>query len=259
MKSIIDAHIHLDLYSAEERSSLLQGLDKTSTEALICVSNNYESAKKICKLAKQDRRIKPGVGYHPEQELPTDMEKEALFHYINKHHKKITAIGEVGLPYYTRKKNPEVSLTPYIELLEDFVKIAADLDKPIVLHAIYEDAPLVCDLLEKHRTQAAHFHWFKGDTKTVERMVSNGYYISITPDCLYEQEIRELVHTYPLEQMMVETDGPWPFKGPFQHQLTHPEMIHASIAEIAKLKGRDLGQVYDKLYANTVKFYRLLL
>ncbi|MCG1027995.1 TatD family hydrolase [Virgibacillus halodenitrificans] len=259
MKSIIDAHIHLDLYSAEERSSLLQGLDKTSTEALICVSNNYESAKKICKWAKQDRRIKPGVGYHPEQELPTDTEKEALFHYIKKHHKEITTIGEVGLPYYSRKKKPEVSLTPYVEILEDFVKIAADLDKPIVLHAVYEDAPLVCDLLEKHRIQAAHFHWFKGDTKTVERMISNGYYISITPDCLYEQEIRELVHTYPLEQMMVETDGPWPFKGPFQHQLTHPKMIHASIAEIAQIKGQNLGEVYDKLYENTLKFYRLLL
>ncbi|AIF42460.1 TatD family hydrolase [Virgibacillus sp. SK37] len=259
MKSIIDAHIHFDLYSSEERSRLMQELEEAKTEALICVSNDYESAKKIHKWAKQDRRIKPAVGYHPEQQLPSDKEKEALFDFIRKHHKELTAIGEVGLPYYTRKKYPEISLTPYLELLEDFIKIAANLDKPIVLHAVYEDAPLVCDLLEKHSVNAAHFHWFKGDPKTVKRMISNGYYISITPDCLYEQEIRKLILNYPLEQMMVETDGPWSFKGPFQQQMTHPKMIHTSIAEIAKLKGQDLGQVYDKLYNNTVNFYRLLL
>ena len=75
----------------------------------------------------------------------------------------------------------------------------------------------------------AHFHWFKGDQKTITRMIENGYFISVTPDVCYEKEIRDLVSIYPLEKMMVETDGPWPFEGPFQGQITHPSMIHQSI------------------------------
>ena len=38
--------------------------------------------------------------------------------------------------------------------------------------------------------------------------------------------------------MMVETDGPWPFEGPFQDKLTHPSMIHHSIQTITNIKRR---------------------
>ena len=34
---------------------------------------------------------------------------------------------------------------------------------------IYEDAPLVCDILEKFNIKKAHFHWFKGDEKTITK------------------------------------------------------------------------------------------
>lgn len=113
----------------------------------------------------------------------------------------------MGLPYYSRQEQ-ELSLEPYLELLEMFIVRAKKWGKPIVLHAVFEDAKLVCDLLEKHSIRKVHFYWFKGDEKTIERMIRNDYYISVTPDVLYEKEIEELVKKYPLEQMMVETDGP---------------------------------------------------
>ena len=78
---------------------------------------------------------------------------------------------------------------------------------PIVLHAVYEDADIVCDLLEKYKVSRAHFHWFKGSDETMKRMMRNGYYISITPDVLHKEKIRKIVSYYPLEYMMVETDG----------------------------------------------------
>ena len=36
---------------------------------------------------------------------------------------------------------------------------------------------------------------------------------------------------------MVETDGPWPFEGPFRGEETHPHMIHAVIEQIAAAEG----------------------
>lgn len=56
------------------------------------------------------------------------------------------------------------------------------------------------------------FIGFKGSETTMERMMRNGYYISITPDVLHKEKIRKIVSYYPLEYMMVETDGPWDFK-----------------------------------------------
>ena len=86
-------------------------------------------------------------------------------------------------------------------------------------------------------------------------MMENGYYISFTPDLLYEDEIQKIARNYPLSQIMVETDGPWPFEGPFQGKLTHPKMIHETIATLAQLKRYPIEKVYKTIYENTKQFY----
>src|SRR5690606_40195140 len=89
------------------------------------------------------------------------------------------AVTEIGLPYYvkTEQKLTSFQYNQYIKLLEKFIKLAKEWEKPIVLHAVYEDAPIVCELLEKYFVTKAHFHWFKGDHKTVERLIQNRYHI----------------------------------------------------------------------------------
>src|SRR5699024_5291119 len=255
MHPIIDAHIHLDLYDQQERRLILNDLEHYNIEALISVSKDIRSAEMNVRLAEKHQAVRAAVGFHPEQSLPNINEMTRLERLIENDHDKLVAIGEVGLPYYTRQKNPRLSIEPYIEIVEHFIRIAKAYDLPIALHAIYEDANLICSLLEKHSLQDAHFHWFKGDQRTMERMIRNGYFISITTDVLYEPEIRQIVQVYPLSQMMVETDGPWAFKGPFKQQMTHPKMIHYTINEIAHLKGVNRHYVYEQIYEQTRSFY----
>ncbi len=251
---IIDAHIHLDHYNMEEIEHILYKDD--ALDALITVSYDLDSCKQNLSLALGHPKLKPAFGWHPEQELITDHEFAELIDWMTRHQQEMIAVGEVGLPYYLHKENP-FPIEGYIQILETFITFAKTIQKPIILHAVYEDASLVCDLLEKHSMKKAHFHWFKGDQKTITRMINNGYFISVTPDVCYEKEIRDLVNFYPLEQLMVETDGPWPFEGPFQGRLTHPSMIHESIKMIADIKKLPLNIVYNQLYKNTKAFYEL--
>ena len=253
MKSIIDTHIHFDQYKLPERRRILRDMDEYKIDYLISVSTNFSSAKANLALYEKDARIKPAFGYHPEQELPTDSELADLFHFIEKNHTKMVAIGEVGLPYYSEVKNKD----GYIELLEEFFKLAKKLDKPVALHAIYEDAPTVINLLEKYSIEKAHYHWFKGDPKTLQQMAQNGYFISFTPDILYEEDIQIIAKSYPITQVMVETDGPWPFDGPFKNKMTHPNMIHKTIDYISKIKSLTTDEMYEQLYKNTSYFYSL--
>lgn len=255
--SLIDAHTHLDLYEKEEREKILKELDLYSVEALITVSFHLQSSKQNLAFAKGDGRIKAAAGFHPEQELPSDSEVEELLAFIRKNHKDLVAIGEVGLPYYKMKEDPSLVLAPYIELLERFIIESNRLNKPIILHGVYDHAPIICDLLEKHSISKAHFHWFKGDSKTIERMIRNGYLVSVTPDVRYEKEIQQLVRDYPIEGLMVETDGPWRFEGVFLERMTHPGMMHRSIEKVAELKSMSEAAVYKQLVKNTTEFYGL--
>ena len=128
-------------------------------------------------------------------------------------------------------------------------------NKPVVLHAVYEDAELVCDMLERHGLTRAHFHWFKGAEHTVRRMADRGYYISFTPDILYERDIQELAGVYPADLVMAETDGPWPFEGPFSGRLTRPAMVGHVAAAWAGIHGIAPEEAAAAFYRNTRRFY----
>ncbi|WP_438351911.1 TatD family hydrolase [Paenibacillus sp. FA6] len=256
---IIDAHIHLDSYSGEQPLHLAE-LSNDGVSGVIAVSMNLQSSIRNLEIARlHPTLVHPAFGFHPEQQLPTSEEVAELLSWMKDHHHDMIAVGEVGLPYYSQLEAKETGQsfdqTPYIVLLEQFISFAAIYDKPIILHAVYEDAITACNLLEKHGVTRAHFHWFKGSADTVERMANNGYFISFTPDILYEAEIQELARLYPKEQVMAETDGPWPFEGPFSGQMTHPRMVSDVIETWSQIHDISVDAARKIIHSNTQRFY----
>lgn len=248
----IDSHIHVDQYEGEEKHRLLIDVENgKEIQGLIAVSMNYQSCLETLSLAKRYSFVHPAIGFHPEQPIHKE-ECEKIYKLIEDHVEEIVAIGEVGLPYYLRKEDEHVAINSYISVLQQFVELASKYDLPIILHAVYEDADIVCDLLEKYKVSRAHFHWFKGSEATMKRMMRNGYYISITPDVLYKEKIKKVVSYYPLEYMMVETDGPWEFQ---DDVMTHPSMIREVLKEISVIKNISVDKVAETIYENTIQFY----
>lgn len=258
-----DAHIHLEQYDERQREQLIAKAKAVGIKHIVAVSMDLASSQATYALARQyGQLIMPAYGFHPEQPMLSTEAEDQLIQWIRARAAsgERFAIGEVGLPYYRGleflERGEQLDKQPYIELLERFIVLAKELDRPIVLHAVYEDAAIACDLLQKHRLKRAHFHWFKGDTATIERMIKQGYYISVTPDVCYEQEIQALVKRYPLEQLMVETDGPWPFEGEFHGRETESAMVVTVAEAIAALIGKDSVEVSTQLYNNSNRFYR---
>jgi TatD DNase family protein len=258
MEKLIDAHIHLDQYNDAEIAAMAS-MGQT-IEALVSVSMNLDSCKRNLALAEKFSIVKPAFGYHPEQQLPSEHELEKLVSWMRTNCERMVAVGEVGLPFFLRADNKVTNLEygRYIELLENFIKLAKKWGKPISLHAVYSDSPIVCDLLEKHSIKKAHFHWYKGDQKTIERMSANGYLISLTPEvAMDDPDNVQLVKMFPMDQIMVETDGPWPFEGPFSGQRTHPKMMKESLTKIAEINGIDVKEASNQILNNTKRFFEL--
>ncbi|MBB3109336.1 TatD DNase family protein [Paenibacillus phyllosphaerae] len=261
---LIDTHIHVDLYEASEQEPLLQSAFANGVDAVVAVSMHLASSKRNRELAERYAgQVMPAYGFHPEQPLPSEEEVERLLAWMEERAEagEAFAVGEVGLPYYMRTEAEAADMpfdeTGYVALLERFIHFAAKHDLPIALHAVYEDAAKALALLEAHGVRRAHFHWFKGSDETITRMIRQGYHISITPDVLYEPEIQAIVKRYPLDQIMTETDGPWPFEGPFAGERTNPGMVQEVAAAIARLKEIDAKEAAEQLYRNAVQFYSL--
>ncbi|AZK45021.1 TatD family hydrolase [Paenibacillus lentus] len=257
---MIDAHIHLDQYQNATIDQLIKQMRPSGIEGLISVSTNLNSSEANLALSRlYPGIVHPACGYHPENPLPAEEEIRQLLDWMRLHAHHMVAVGEIGLPYYLRrqlaKDGISIDTSAYVQLLEEFLIFAKQHDKPVILHAVYEDADLACDLLEKHHIRRAHFHWFKGAKHTVHRMAEQGYYISFTPDLLYEAEIIELARSYPANQVMVETDGPWPFHGVFTGQLTQPTMILEVAKAWAAIQNITFEKACLRLRENTRRFY----
>lgn len=245
-----DAHIHLDKYSEADQLHIIHNED---IDGLIAVAMDFDGSKWLLELNQHDK-VHIAMGFHPEQSINAN-EIAAILELIDKHHKSLIAIGEVGLPQYLKREQPELNMQPYINTLEQFIIKAKQYDLPIVLHAVYEDAETALDLLAKHAVEKAHFHWFKASDTVLNRLLNTNYMVSVTPDILWNKKTRKVVSTFPLNRLMIETDGPWPHDG-FEPHHIHIQ-LSAIIKEIAHIKSTDIETVKQELSNNTCRFYNL--
>ena len=250
---LFDSHLHLDQLSDE---NIQKTLGDSKITGMLAVSTNLKSAKKLLNL----KQIYPGklyiaVGFHPEQPLLNLEEQEELFQWIDEHHSSISAIGEVGLPYYSKRENLNLDYTPYIELLERFILIAKKWDLPLNLHIVHNDVDIALELLQKHNIQRAHFHWFKTDEKSFQKFLSTPYFASLTPDILWNPKTQYVAQHLSLNRLMIETDSPWPHEG-LESAVTS-EQLFAVVKKVAELRSLPLHYVQEQMLLNTQQFYRL--
>ena len=152
---LFDSHLHLDQLYDE---NIQKTLGDSKTTGMLAVSTHLKSAKKLLNLKQAyPEKLYIAAGFHPEQQLPSLEEQKELFQWIDEHHSSISAIGEVGLPHYSKRENPNLDYAPYIELLERFILIAKKWDLPLNLHIVHNDVDIALELLQKHKIQRLIF------------------------------------------------------------------------------------------------------
>ena len=250
---LFDSHLHLDQLSDE---NIQKTLGDSKITGMLAVSTNLKSAKKLLNLKQTySEKLYIAAGFHPEQSLLNLEEREELFQWIDEHHSSISAIGEVGLPYYSKRENLNLDYTPYIELLERFILIAKKWDLPLNLHIVHNDVDIALELLQKHNIQRAHFHWFKTDEKSFQKFLSTPYFASLTPDVLWNPKTQYVAQYLALNRLMIETDSPWPHEG-FESAVIS-EQLFAVVKKVAELKSLPLDYVQEQIFLNTQEFYQL--
>ena len=175
------------------------------------------------------------------------------------HQSRLVALGEVGLPWYCLEGRADAAWLSargrwrFGRLLD----LACRFDLAVSVHAPHGAAQGALEVLKARRVELAVFHWHKAPVAVTRAIVDAGYLVSVTPEVVYRERDRELVEAVPLESLLVESDGPWPYSGEFEGMASGPWLAARVAEEVAKIKQLPIEEAMYRLSANAVELFGL--
>jgi TatD DNase family protein len=165
----------------------------------------------------------------------------------------VRAIGEIGLDYHYDFAPRDLQR----ELLALQVGIAAEHDRPVVIHA-REAEQDVLDVLHAGPPGRVRgvFHCYTGDVTTVRQVLALGFYVGFGGIVTFPrgENVRDVLKTTPLDRMLIETDSP--FLAPVPHRGKRNEP--AWVAHVAKAVAKVIGVTRDEVAERTTTNFREL-
>lgn len=258
---IVDTHCHLhDPAFTDLRETLSRALahDVWGVVAVGCDPATNEAT--LAAAAAVPKAVWACAGFHPERTQLGGFDLEQVEGQVRAHHSRLVALGEVGLPWYSLEGAADAAarMADGRGRLERLLALAARYDLPVALHAPHGAAQGALEALRRRRIERAVFHWHKAPPDVTREIVAAGYLVSVTPEVVYRERDRELVERVPLESLLVESDGPWPYSAEFAGMDSGPWVVSRVAEEVAKIKQLPVDEVMFRLSANACRLFDLV-
>lgn len=254
----IDTHCHLDAPAYDDLAAVCRQSEQAGVQVTVAAGTGLASNRRILTLQQQQpAHVWAALGLHPERPEASWEEVEAVLAQLRAHRNRVVALGEVGLPHYALLDGSMTAgqARRHEAFLHALVKGAVALELPIVLHAPHAVADKALAVVRRYEPSGVVFHWHKGSPDTTAAICEAGYFVSVTPEVCYRERDRQLVRAVPLRNLLLESDGPWPYSGEFAGQLTTPAVVARLAAEVARLKGVALEEVQDVVWGNAQRLF----
>ena len=226
-------------------------------------------APKVLELAHKYPWVYAAVGIHPESLLaPKDCGEEgpaptvsvyggdwaaemrALAPYYED--PKVVAVGECGLDYHW-----PVPKDAQLALFEAEIRLALELDKPIIVHDRSAHADVYA-LLKKYRPKGI-VHCYSGSADDAVWLARQGLYFGFGGACTFKGAKRaaKAIAALPLEQIVLETDCPYMAPEPVRGIRCDSSLIRYVGEYVASVKGISPEEVFRQTAQNARTVYQL--
>lgn len=258
IRNIIDCHTHLDddrLFN--NREEVVKLSKENNVKYILNTADSLSSFSKVEQLSREFKGYSYSViGIHPEYALYDEEYFSLAYKYIYKNKDKIKAIGEIGLDYHY-SKDEKVILNQKKRFIQQ-IKIAQELDLPIVIHA-RDSLNDVYSILKESSIKKAYLHCFSGSKEQFKQFIKLPIDIKFGIGGVItfknSRVLKEIVESEDLKYFLTETDAPYLAPTPFRGQVNMPSLLPYIIKEIALIKNKDEEEVSEILFNNGVNYY----
>lgn len=248
---IIDSHAHYDDSSFDaDREEILSELFSGEICKIVNIGCSVKSSYSSVKLAEEYAGIYAAVGLHPDAADEIDRIEEIRRLCDNK---KVVAVGEIGLDYHYEEHSRDIQKKAF----EEQLKLAAELDMPVVIHSrdAWEDT---MELLRKYRPKGV-MHCFSGSAEIAREIVEIGMYVGFTGVVTFKNAKKALkaLEAVPLDRLLVETDCPYMAPEPNRGKRNYSGYLPYTIAAMAAVKGVSPDEMAEITAENAERLFNI--
>lgn len=240
MVKIFDAHAHLDCdWYDEDRAAVIQ----SASEELLGIVNpgtDMQTSKLAIGYAEAFANIYAGLGFHPhEAKMMQDGDLE-IFAKLSAH-KKVVAIGEIGLDYYYDYSPKDVQQRVFIEHLD----LARQLDLPVIIHDRDAHGDIMNIVKQEGKGIRGMFHCYSGSLEMAKELLKMGWYLSFGGSATFKNanKLREVVRYVPDDRILFETDAPYLAPEPYRGKRNTPNMVNVVLQRLALERGQEVDEL----------------
>lgn len=226
---------------------------------LIVPAIDLDNTRAVLALAEQFEGIYAAVGVHPNSAAGwQDDWLDELRDFAR--HRKVVAIGEIGLDYYWDKTPADMQRRAFFLQLV----LAAELALPVIIHNREASTDVIEQLAASPLNGSERpgvLHSFSGDWAMAEAALEMGFYLGFTGPLTYKKadQLREIAARVPLDRILIETDSPYLTPQPFRGRRNEPAYVRMVAERLADLRGLSLEDIAQITTANAERLFKFPL
>ena len=252
---LFDTHAHMDdRRFDEDRDAVLAGLQDKGVSLVMNPGCSLESSRNAIALAEKYDFIYAAVGSHPD--VADEVDEAVLEEYrkLCKLHKKVKAIGEIGIDYHYEDIPRDLQLRAFRMQME----LAREVGLPVIVHEreAHEDGMAV---VREFPDVTGVFHCYSGSAEMAKVLVDKGWYIGFTGVITFKnaRKALEVIQAIPLERIVLETDCPYMAPEPFRGKRNDPGYLFRMAEKLAEVKGMTVEEIQAITTQNGKRLYRI--
>ncbi len=256
MTAFADSHVHLaDAAFGEESDAAVERARAAGARALVCIGESPAAALRAQSIAsRHPDLVFHTCGVHPHDAASWDGARDdsAIREAVSR---GAVAIGECGLDYH-------YDTAPRAQqrfVVDAQIALAAELDRPIVLHTrdAEGDTRALLESASRARVRGV-LHCFTGSMELALAGLEAGWHVSFSGIVTFRSWTDDdLLRAIPNERLLVESDAPYLAPVPYRGKRNESAWVPLTIARLAAARGATPELVAECTLANTVRFFSL--
>jgi TatD DNase family protein len=243
----VDAHSHIDKYTAEDIASVLDEIEHHRIFTL-AVSVDPTSYQRTLDMTHGCPYIVPSFGIQPWEAPRFVNDLDALVALT----KNSPAIGEIGLDHrFITDPGAHLAQTAVFATMLD----CAEADHKLVnIHSAGAEQA-VLEMVRTRNLENVIVHWYSGPLETLGALLDCGYHVTVGVAVLYDEHIRAIARYVPDDRLLTETDNPG---GERFHtgRTGRPDLITQIETAVAYLRDTDTEELRSVVKRNALRLVK---